>query len=893
MNQSPSPHVPKPPRVPMIPGMGQIPDSEPRMAAKWPPDDDNLPPGPVGPSFDDMGDGNFKRGRFKVAGIIIAILVVIGGAGLLVFGLKADSEKLTPKQISEEKKNLALLSMAESLPKWRAWAANEGEPKLREEAFAQLAWAKDQEGLALIIKGLSASDHRVRGTAAQALLEYGTPAADSARPALLKALAESEAGDKPQIAWALAALHEPAAFDQVMIEYRAGHLAKVQRLDGSPAFDPEHLAAMVSLDKLATLAGDESESVRQLVATVLSRAADPKYTDTLVKLVTDKEIEVGREAAVGLGKIANDKAMGPLLDALGRADKDSRQKFLEALRDGVGGKGLVLALKSVQKDKYETEKHQTKLIFDMLRGLEDPRAGDALLAYIQSNPHPHWKTEAALRMAEVGDLRAVPTLAWRMKQDPLKLYDENKDPEWGKLDTDSERVVAARMLADLAVLYPDKRGEIREQAYEAVMFWLTDKPQPHANGLRFIAASESKEGLPKLRGWAAPKIPLPREGEQKFPQDWVTAQSALRYLGWMQDQQSWPLLELQFNRKPAKVDTTMEVLQQGGLAVLGMTLRALAVGAAHGFAQWGDPRAYPTLVKFIEDKTNNEQARVEACFALAWSATDEQMKEVAKKVREFDKPDPKNQLIHACYLETLIRRPVPEATAGLVDMLRGDKDLAVTHQVARAIGFGGLTPDVSTKLFEKLKDAQTRNDAMLALMIGADADTVRRAMATYNDVDKAATEELKRTYENTFGYWSDKNFESGELARWIDNAVACGRVRVYDALQDWPRLILSRSLQQIDFDNGPRSITRVQLRTRLLRDARGTDEVKRQQAIRMLKFLNERGSLMALKSEDGPAKELARQAFFEIMNPKVVLDTLPEQKKQDDPAKGGGVKVVP
>ena len=72
-----------------------------------------------------------------------------------------------------------------------------------------------------------------------------------------------------------------------MKEYRAGHLSKVQRLDGNPAFDPELLAGMVSLEKLASLGADESESVRQLVATVLSRSADPNYTETLIRLVRD------------------------------------------------------------------------------------------------------------------------------------------------------------------------------------------------------------------------------------------------------------------------------------------------------------------------------------------------------------------------------------------------------------------------------------------------------------------------------------------------------------------------------------------------------------------------------------------------------------------------------
>jgi HEAT repeat protein len=839
-------------------------------------------------SYDGYGygdDGNFKKGRFKPIAIILVVLTVLGGGALLVFGMMKDSEKLDPKKVAQQKKDVQLMPLAEAIPFYRQWASQEDEIKLREEGITQLAWAKDPQGVALMIKALSAIDHGVRGTAATALLEYGSPAADPAKPALLQAFKESTEADKPQIAWALAALHEPSAFDEVMKLYRAGKLSSVQKLDKSPAFDPETLAAMVTLDKLATLAGDESESVRQLVATVLSRTGDAKWTNVLIKLVQDKSVEVAREAAVGLGKIANEQAMQPLLGALGKADKDSRQKFLEALRDGVGAKGLVLALKSVQKDKYDTEKFQTKLIFEMIQNLRDPRGGDALAEYLQSGAtHPHWRTEAATRLAEIGDLRAVPTLAWRMKQDPLTLYNKDADPEYRR--DDNERVVAARMLADLAILYPDKKDEIRAQAYEGVMHWLTDKPQPHANGLRFLAASDAREALPKMRAWAAPKLPFPKEGQQDFPPGWATAQSALRYLGWMKD--SWPLLDKQLHARPKEVDATMESLLQGGLAVMGMVLRGVAVGASHGMAQWGDPKGYPALVKYIEEPKNNEQGRLEAWFSLAWVATDEQMKEVAKKVHELDKPDAKTQLIRGCYLETLIRRPVPEATATLVDIINGKVELEVQHHAARALGFSGFSPAVTAQLFEKMKETSTRNDAALALLIGGTTDDVRKTLALYNDAGPEEMETLKVTYDNTFGYWSDANYEKGDVARWIENANSATRVKVRDALQDWPKLLLTRAISGIDYDNGPHSLTRVQMRMRLLRDARGADEKKRTQAIQILKFMGEKGVLMALKGEQGPAQPLARQAFFELMNPKATTDTIPAAR--DNKAQAGGTK---
>jgi HEAT repeat protein len=835
-------------------------------------------------------DGNFKRGAFKPVAILIGVLLVGGAAAFAFLGVQHEAATLTKDEVNKEVREIQLLPKADQLPRWRKWADVETEPRLEQEAFVHLAWAKDQASIPSMIKGLASPDHAVRGTAAMALVDFGSPAADNAKPVLLKALLEADESDKPQICWALVALKETTAFDTVLAEYKLGHLASVQRLDGFPAFDANKLAALVSIDKIASLAGDESESVRQLVATTLSSDADPKWTDTLIKLVQDPSVEIAREAAVGLGKIASDKAMQPLVDALSRATKDSREKFLQALRDGVGANGLVLALKTIKSDNPDSEKFQTKQIFDMLKELEDPRGGDALYAYTQGNAKPHWKFEAAMRMAEIGDVRAAEFLGWRMAQDPLKLYN---DVDWPELRRDdNERVYGARMLSDLAALHPEKRDYLLKTAEPGVLWWVDpeNKPQPHANGMRFLALVGSQKALPMLMKWADPKDKLPPEGAQPpFPETWATAQSALRYLGWTRSPRAWPILEKQLHRRIPKLDVSWDSLMQGGLTILGMTLRAVGVGAVDGFAQWGDSKAYDDLVKYIEEPKENEQSRMEACFALSWVASDDQMKNVVKKVHDVTGTDPKSNLLRECYLETLVHKPVPDATAGLNDLLvPAVSDIEVRHQVARAIGMGGLTRDMVPQIFEKLNDPALKSDAELALILGADSDTASRALATYNDpnITAESIEELKDVYNKTFGYWSDRNYESGDIARWVENAQALAHVKIHDQLQDWPRIILGRNLvESIEIDNGPHSMTRVQLRSRLYTDAKGTNEVKRNEAIALLKFTKEKGVLMALRTEPGPVGEMARQAFFEVMNPKATGEAIPEYAKA--PVTGG------
>ena len=837
-------------------------------------------------------DGNFKRGAFKPVAILVGILLVAGAAVLVFLSSHQEAESLTKDQVNKEILEIQLLPRLEQVPRWRKWADVETEPRLQQEAFVHLAWAKDKASVPSLIKGLSSIDHAVRGTAAMALVDIGSSDAESAKPALVKALGEATNADKPQICWALVALKEPSSFDAIMAEYRLGHLATITHLDGYPAFDAERLAGLVPIETLAGLASDQSESVRQLVATTLSRSAEPRWTDALIKLVQDKEVEVAREAAVGLGKIGNDKATQPLVDALSKADKPSREKFLQALRDGIGANGLVLALRTVQRTTAETEKFQTKQIFDMLKELEDPRGGDALYAYIQSNPKPHWKLEAAMRLAEIGDVRAAEALGQRMAQDPLKLYN---DVDWPELRRDdNERVYAARMLADLAVLHPEKRDYLLKTAEPGVLAWVDpeNKPQPHANGMRFLAAVGSQKAVPLLAKWADPREKLPNEGAQPpFPETWATAQSALRYLGWTRDPRGWGILEKQLHRRAKKLDVSWDSLMQGGLTILGMTLRALGVGASDGFAQWGDPRAYDDLVRYAEDTMENEQGRMEACFALSWVARDDHMKEIVKKIHDNTKTDPKANFMRQCYLETVIHRPLPDATAGLVDLLSPSiPDIEVRHQVARAIGMGGITGGMVPQIFDKLKDVSMKSDAEIALILGADADTASRAISTYNDpnMPAEAIEELKDVYNKTFGYWSDRNYENGDIARWVSNAEALAHVRVHDQLQDWPRLILGRNLvESIEIDNGPHSMTRVQLRARLMADAKGANEIKRAEAIRILKFTKEKGVLMALRGEPAPLGEMARQAFFEVMNPKTTAESVPESPKAQAQQQGG------
>ena len=252
-------------------------------------------------------DGNFKRGAFKPIAIVIALLLA-GGAGAFVFlGAHQEATALSKDEVNKEVQTIQLLPKDERTARWRKWAAVDNEPRLEQEAYVHLSWAKDKESIPSIIKGLASPDHAVRGTAAMALVGYGTPDADAAKPVLMKALTEADASDKPQIAWALVALKEPTAFDKVMEEYRLGNLgrgAATRTAIAGVRRRPAARGAREPIEKVScrSLATDESQSVRQPRGDdAVVHTPDEKWTDTLITLVQDKEIEIARmRLAVGL-----------------------------------------------------------------------------------------------------------------------------------------------------------------------------------------------------------------------------------------------------------------------------------------------------------------------------------------------------------------------------------------------------------------------------------------------------------------------------------------------------------------------------------------------------------------------------------------------------------------
>lgn len=477
--------------------------------------------------------------------------------------------------------------------------------------------------------------------------------------------------------------------------------------------------------------------------------------------------------------------------------------------------------------------------FAKLRALADPRAADDLARWLETSPEPRWRTQAALALAELGDRRAAEHLAWRLGQDTLTLY--ANVPELRR--DDGERVAAARYLADLVLLSPSDEA-LAKLAEKAVSGWLGGQPQPHANGMRVLGLVATPYALERLRKWGDPADPLPKMGAMPpLPMAFATAQSGLRYYGAASKRagkvdEAAKVLHKQLHRRPKDADLTMNALVAGGSALLGMSARSLAIGAAHGMAETGDPRFHDDLLAFVQDPKENEQARFEACGALAIVATDTQLALLVPKVAPPSGPTAPTDVVRGCLLETLSRRRVGAAGVYLAHLVENPPNLETAHMVARVLGRNGVDPAVRPRLLSALQSPKSRVHASLALLLGGEEADVALVIKTLSAADPVVTEELQVTYNQTFGWVSESDVSDGVVARWVRNARATGTT--------WAPAILGRALHDVEYDNGPRSMTRTRLRQRLLAAAKGTDARAKSDALLVLDAMNERGALESL-----------------------------------------------
>jgi len=662
------------------------------------------------------------------------------------------------------------------------------------------ARAQDDEGLKRASAALDSKSKEERMRALAAVLEYEPQKIAPLVPKISERATKGEdEAEKAAAVWALVRAEDARVSVTALVMWDAGALSRVKKLDGSGALDVGALARLVAQ---ATVPEEQAARRRRVIAAALPSVAAPARA-LLVRALTDDSADAATLVSA--------------IDVL-----DTRREF-------------------------PILEH----VFQRLRELADPRVADALAKYADHSTHPHFRTEAALRLSELGDLRAAPHLAWRLGEDPTKLYDAGDETTLALRRDDHERVACARMLAELAIMHPEARAQLRETSETQTLAWLKSHPQPHANGLRALVAMESHEAAPLLKKLSDPADPLPAAGATSFPEAFTVAHTALRYLGKTKDPGAFAILEKQLGRKPAAFDASMDNLMKGGFAIVGMTYRALGFGASEGFSELGDTKAVPLLVKFADDGKQNEAARVEACKAAGWLADARARTDMVSKVRAAA-TDRKRELSRGCWLEGLAQKPSAHEDAALALVLSPKVVPESRHQIARILGEGALDAATRAKLVDLLKDKALVHDAALALLFGGDDAALASVFAAYTP--KAEEDappppplaSLRQLYALSVPVVTEELYDSGALARMAHNALAARAITIAGAKQDWVLQGLSYQLRQNEFDNGPHTLTRVRLRARLVADAKGQDARKRDDAVLLLWALGERATLESL-----------------------------------------------
>jgi len=151
----------------------------------------------------------------------------------------------------------------------------------------------------------------------------------------------------------------------------------------------------------------------------------------------------------------------------------------------------------------------------MIDGLND-RAVATAVRVIESKPHIHYR-RALHRAGAIGDVRAVRRWqALRMDREDLQ---RQYDWEMMLKRDDNERVVAARMIADLAMLHPTSAAD-RRAGRRRVIFWIHEQRRRTPRLARWRhgidkTSTPAQVGEPKCRCPKKASSAMPKSGSSR------------------------------------------------------------------------------------------------------------------------------------------------------------------------------------------------------------------------------------------------------------------------------------------------------------------------------------------------------------------------------------------
>lgn len=729
-------------------------------------------------------------------GRIVGTLMVVGAVGLGYWAYRADRSYEDRNRLLEEAGALSGDAMLQALRNAYAQTSHED---VKERILLNLGLFEDAKAVPLMIQALDEKGI-VRRAAARALAHIGSPLADPAKPKLLEVLPKTDARDRPQVVWALAVLKERAAASEILAEFAAGHLQNLEDLDRKPAFDPKVIVDVVGPERLASdeLLKNPSKSIRALVAAALAESAAPSTVDPLIKLLNDKDLEVVKQAAAGLGRTGDPRAAQPLFALLQRTPS-LRQSVLDAIARSTSAPDIAKLLEAT--DSVDLKRS----LVGVLRDSHDPRVVDTF-AKLVSDADEDIRQIAALALADHGDPRAIP---------PLLALTKSED-----------RTTALDALDALALVG-------KPQVADALIPLLKDNPGRKAGLLKAIG----KSGSPTAGAVVLKEL----TGDDREAAAFALAD--LKY----QPAYAKLLAEL---KRPKDVDfsrpsvPTEEIVRNREIAI-----RALG--------RYGKVDAAPALMTLIEDGADSAKLRATAGSVLGQLADQRVLATIVTKAKN----SALDEATRTYYVQGLWQADAQAMSGQLADLLQPSQPADVRRGAALAIGYAA-DPANDQLLLDMLKNPQLKREAAFAVLLGgsqAAAQELLHQLEVDRDLREVLQDALMADDSDYFNLITAQQFTSGEVFRRLAVAETLRRGKGELTFSyPWTQIVARLKAGW----NGPDGLTAREVRTKLYEAVRAQEPSKRRLAAEALGAMGERGLLIRSRDEPGPGQQEAREVLL-------------------------------
>ncbi|MCB9666938.1 MAG: HEAT repeat domain-containing protein [Myxococcales bacterium] len=540
--------------------------------------------------------------------------------------------------------------------------------ELEVEIIGKLGQYRDAESVPLLIEALREAGV-VRRAAALALASIGLPKAQTAKPALLAVLDDTDARDRAQVVWALAVLRERAAAPAIIEAFSKG------MLQAQAGFEPKVVVDAVGVGTLSTaeLLDSPEPGVRLLVAQALAQEGSADVVEPLKRLLKNElartpatqSQEVIRQSLAGLGRTRQPAAVTLFFEVL-NTHPGQRAGVLELIRKSTAARGLIALI-----DRAPDLDARQQLV-RMLAATHDPFAKSALAGLV-NHTDAKVRTYAAVGLAELGDDRGIPVL--------IALAGGDND--------------------NLAMEALDHLRALRSPtAAQPLMRLIAQQPGRRASILRALGASGSLA--------AGPLLLKALKGDD--------VEAAALALGELRFEPAFATL-LRMVKRPAGIDFT----QPSRKSEQAYRNRLVAIQAL-GF--FGKPAALPELQIVIEDTTDDARLRDVAGRMVAHVAEPEFGQNLVAKVRDTAL----DERARVFYAQAFWQRPMPPLAPALLSMM---SDVSLPAEIRRAAALGmGYIGDSShdAKVAAMLEHDGTREAASFAAVLGGDEVTGRKLL---------------------------------------------------------------------------------------------------------------------------------------------------------------------